>query len=695
MHWGDVMNRISSGEMPPDDQPQPAATQATEIVNWLAARIKEGEAARLAKRERVTFQKLTREEYAHTVYDMLGIHYDAADPSALTEDPSWNGFERIGSVLSFSPAHIEKHFAAAEAVVAEAFPLQRPEKKLIHWKPIDMRPLRYRDSDQPRIDKIRLDVWPGSTFKGQPTHTDPLVVPVSGDYLVRVKLSGMQPRGGRAPHVEIYSVDLNRMLLEQDVVTAEDQPITVERRVHLTAGTHYVRMTNDAPGPSNLPRAGRGHLRPFYTIQEGRYPWQTKITDDQGQPILPFLIVDWVEFEGPLTDSWPSAAQQQYTLAPADGKERAREVITRFAQRLPPSGGAGGGRWIGPHHGPRAGQRRTTRRGAQEHLGGRAVLERFSVHRRRISRREGRTHHRLGTRDAIVLLLVEFAAGCPPARSGRQRHAAEPAVLKAQVERMLHDPKILHFTEAFARQWLQLRLVGMFPPDRKLYPDYDDYLQTSMQRESIEYFREVLQSDLTLREFLDSNWTMLNSRLAAHYGIPDVSVDRFERVTLRPDDHRGGLLTQASIWSLTSDGTRHRPVHRGKWILESIIGRSPPPPPANVKPIEPTPATAPKATLRMKLAAHKERRGLRGVPPADRSAGPGLRQLRRRRALAHAGSGDRWQRRQPAGRRQRRTDGRPKICRRLRAEATAADRPRQVQCGTDRKAGHVCPPPRP
>ena len=117
--------------------------------------------------------------------------------------------------------------------------------------------------------------------------------------------------------------------------------------------------------------------------------------------------------------------------------------------------------------------------------------------------------------------------------------------------------------------------------------------------------REVLQSGLTLRELIHSDWSMMNGMLAQFYGLPEAkgTGDEFQRVSLPAESHRGGLLTQASILSLTSDGVRHRPVHRGVWVMESIFGKSPPPPPANVDPIATNPA-APKATLREKLEAH-------------------------------------------------------------------------------------------
>ena len=189
------------------------------------------------------------------------------------------------------------------------------------------------------------------------------------------------------------------------------------------------------------------------------------------------------------------------------------------------------------------------------------------------------------------------------ARAGKLH---QPAILRAEAQRMMADKRIDAFADSFPRQWLQLRRVGMFPPDRKLYPNYDDYLEKSMVEETTAFFREVMTHNLDIGQFLDSDWTMLNRRLAEHYGIAGVEGEALQRVALKPEDHRGGLLTQASILSLTSDGTRHRPVHRGKWILESLLGKAPPPPPANVPAIKTSAPNQPKMSLRAKLEAHRQ-----------------------------------------------------------------------------------------
>src|SRR4051794_26073981 len=124
--WQEIIERINSGEMPPKkEKVRPTAEESGRVVDWLAARMKEGESSRMASRGRVTYNRLTREEYVNTVRDLIGVQFDANDPGALLEDPEWHGFERLGSVLTLSPANIEKYLAAAETILNEAY----PEKK--------------------------------------------------------------------------------------------------------------------------------------------------------------------------------------------------------------------------------------------------------------------------------------------------------------------------------------------------------------------------------------------------------------------------------------------------------------------------------------------------------------------------------------------------------------------------------------
>ena len=605
-HWADVMERISSGEMPPEDEPKPKAEDAARVVEWMAGQIKDGEAARLAKRERVTFHKLTREEYANTIRDLLGVNFDVTDPTGLPEDPNWHGFERIGSVLSVSPAHVEKYFAAAEAVLNEALPAVAPKtisKRRDVWE------LRYQGQRGKAeklglAEKARVELWP---HDGLDISTD---FPASGDYRMQIKVSGMKPPKGRAPHISIYAKGLDRMLFEQDVVTPEDQPATLDFTFHVPAGRHDIRLTCEAPGPSNLPRHGRYDAGRFFTTIKdsptGRQPWQWKLTDEEGVPIRPFLIVDFVEVEGPLQSSYPSPPPQKIFAPGTQDVAQAREIVTRFAERA---------------------FRRPARPDEIERLVKLVEAEMKSGEKFEAAVKtalvgilcakdflylvEGSAEHvntRLNDWELAARLSYFLWSTMPDERLfdlARTNGLHQPSILRGEVARMLRDPKAERFSTGFPLQWLQLKHVGMFPPDKKLYPDYDAHLEKSMIAEGTEFFREVLEKNLGVREFLDSDWTVLNARLAEHYGIADVKGDEFQRVALRAEDHRGGLLTQAGVLSLTSDGQRHRPVHRGKWVLESIFNKPPPPPPANVKPIEPTPAGQPKATLRMKLEAHK------------------------------------------------------------------------------------------
>ena len=180
---------------------------------------------------------------------------------------------------------------------------------------------------------------------------------------------------------------------------------------------------------------------------------------------------------------------------------------------------------------------------------------------------------------------------------------SKPAILDAQVERMLNSPKAHRFTENFAGQWLDLRKIDATIPDPQLYSDFDYLLQWSMPRETQAFFEEVLRNDMSLLEFVDSDWTMLNERLAAHYGIAGVDGNEFRKVKLPPGSHRGGVMTQASVLKVTADGTRTSPVLRGKWVLERIVGKPPQPPPPDVPAIEPDIRGA--TTIRQQLDKHR------------------------------------------------------------------------------------------
>jgi hypothetical protein len=180
---------------------------------------------------------------------------------------------------------------------------------------------------------------------------------------------------------------------------------------------------------------------------------------------------------------------------------------------------------------------------------------------------------------------------------------SKPAILHAQVERMLNSPRAHRFTENFAGQWLELRKINATIPDPQLYGDFDYLLLWSMPRETELFFEEVVRNDLSLLDFVDSDWTILNERLATLYGIPGVEGNDFRKVKLPAGCHRGGVMTQASVLKVTADGTRTSPVLRGKWILERIIGKPPNPPPPDVPTIEPDIRGA--TTIRQQLDKHR------------------------------------------------------------------------------------------
>ncbi len=589
--WDEVIFRMNSGEMPPKDEPLPKSEELGRVVDWLSARVSEGRAARMAKGGPVSHYRLSRDEYANTVGDLLGVRFDVHMPGVFNEDPRWHGFDRIGSMLSLAPSHVERYIKAAETVLGRAFANSPPKVRKRRYEPGFLK-INRKDTDT----RYRWIYYPGRV--GPHIHTEAQGAQVR----VRIQLSGLQPFGDRAPHLTVWDFVLKRSVFDEDIVTAEDRPVIVE---FVTMSPSF-QIMNDTKG-----HFARHTLSMTSSVlissrdRRGRRPTGYMMFDDDGRPIYPLLLIDWIEYETVATGEADLKKREGLVPATEGDPAETHECIKQFATRA----------WRRP-----ATDIEVTRylkivedelaAGASFQAAYRAAMVGILSSKNFYYITEGSTtdqRNHLNGWELASRLSYFLWSSMPDnellaaARNGTLR---KPDQLRIQLNRMLGAEKIRRLSDSFPKQWLQLHRVGMFPPDPGLYPDYDKWLERSMVLETTNFFSEVFSRNLSIREFLISDWTMVNPRLALHYRMPELTTSGFQRVLLKPEYRRGGVLTQASILSLTSDGTRHRPVHRGVWISEAIFGRTPPSPPPNVEPLAPTPSNKPKATLRQQLEAH-------------------------------------------------------------------------------------------
>jgi hypothetical protein len=531
--------------------------------------------------------RLSRQEYANAVYDLLGVVYDVEAPGTFNEDPRLHGFDRIGSKLSVAPSHVERYLEAAEAVVGQAL----------------------ADSDTPTKTN-RNSAGEGKRRLLQLGEGWGFDLKHSGRYRLRIRASGLPAFTGRIPRLSIWHRHHKRSFDGVDLVAAEDDPELIEFEGLFPSGGYdirnHARTRNHANGAYKLFRNQTIDATNSVATLKTRHPspW-TKVVDEQGRPVMPLLLVDWIEIEGPLKTEADLAKRKGLLPTDKTDANEIRSCLKRFAERA----------WRRPV--PAAEMEQYVKLIAAEQEAGesfksayRAALASMLLSRSFFNIEEGSPNEKRAKVNDFELAsrLSFFLWSSMPdeplfdaARSGKLHR---PDMLEQQVDRMLADPKITRFLESFPVQWLQLHRVGMFQPDPKLYPEYDPWLEESMVLETTAYFAELFNENLPLREAIDSDWTMLNSRLAIHYGLTGPHPRGVTRVTLGPETGRGGLLTHASILSLTSDGTRHRPVHRGAWVSEAILAHTPPPPPPNVDPLEPVVGDKPKTTIRTQLEAH-------------------------------------------------------------------------------------------
>ena len=186
----------------------------------------------------------------------------------------------------------------------------------------------------------------------------------------------------------------------------------------------------------------------------------------------------------------------------------------------------------------------------------------------------------------------------------RDHRLRDPDVLRSQIHRMLLDPKSRALVENFGGQWLETRNLASLQPDPDKFPQFDASLRHDMQQETQLFFQSIIRGDCAISDFIGANYTFLNDRLASFYGIPGVQGRQFRRVDLPPDSHRGGILTQASVLTVSSYPARTSPVLRGKWILQNLLDSAPPPPPSNVPNLDEK-AIGASMSMRQQLEQHR------------------------------------------------------------------------------------------
>lgn len=633
--WAELIERVNAGDMPPEGEPRPTQDEIEMFVTKVHALIREGRAARMAARPAVAHYRLSRTEYQNTVYDLLGVRYDPTQPGGLNEDTLWHGFERIGSELTLSPSHIDRYYRAADLVLDRAFPSEplrsrtvrktaaelhygggKPQQEALQRLGIT-RPLR----NLLFPGQVKTALSPGWFGKTGPEH--------SGLYKVRIQASGMRPLGGQPAHLSIGKQTSSATvagLIEFDVTAAEDEPQVYEFEVFLEMPTtlHFAVVATDVlderRGGAFRHALGSRTAYLFTHTSETMLlnPNAPQMFDGEGNGLFSIVLLDWVEWEGPLQT--PAEQARRTDVIPPDdaSTQMVAEHLLRFAQRA----------WrrpVLPEELEDYLQSYTELRQEGETLAEayRVALQGLLTSRNFFYVVEGEPDDREHLTDWELATRLSYFLWSSMPDEGLFA-AADNADLRGdgltnQVDRMLTDSRIDRFIDDFARQWLQLHRVGMFPPDSKLYPNYDDWLEVSLCSEVIEYFRELFSNNRPLHDFLDSDWTMANARLCDFYGLPEPKSNGFQRVSLGPEDHRGGLLTMGAVLGLTSDGTRQRPVHRGVWLSEAIFNKTPPPPPANVDPIEPVPPEGEKVTIRQRLAVHAQNASCaachRGIDP--------------------------------------------------------------------------------
>jgi mono/diheme cytochrome c family protein len=574
--WQNLLAQVRSGEMPPPERPRPTAAEIEAFSRAVGEAL--ARADRNAKPDpgRVTIRRLNRTEYDNTIRDLVGVDFQPSED--FPSDDVGHGFDNIGDVLTLSPVLMERYLAAAESIMQRAIVPDPPKPPVRHVS------ARYTE---PAGAHVPQTLFRPVTSKGMLHSLYQLTM--DGDYTFRVRAYAKQV-GNEPVHIALNADGKELKQFDVTATTEKDAQV-FEAKLPLLKGGRRMGVT---------------FLNEFKNDKEQRT-----------------LFVEYLELTGPADTRPPSQARLLACDTTKAKAEQTRLVLARFASKAyrHPATPAEIERLAKLAEGAEA-------RGEKWEAGIQLAMQAVLVSPKFLFRVE--LDHRPDTAEPHPLDEYQLAArlsyflwsSMPDDElfdlAGKK---ALTANLDAQVRRMLKDPKADALVENFALQWLQLRRLKTFAPDPKLFPTFDEPLRQAMLRETELFFQAIMREDRSILDLIDADYTYLNERLAHHYGIGDtngtwagqkpskpggqpIRGEQFVRVSL-PGKERGGLLTQASILTVTSNPTRTSPVKRGRWVLEQLLGTPPPPPPPNVPELAETEKAVLSGSLRQRMEQHR------------------------------------------------------------------------------------------
>jgi mono/diheme cytochrome c family protein len=604
--WLKVAEQLKTGTMPPPAERRPDNGTAKELLDWIDQQIADAENVRRQTHGRAVMRRLNQTEYANTVRDLLQVDVDLE--GVLPDDSIAGGFDTAAESLHFSSYLLAGYLKAANRALDAVFANgPRPWVQDLRIDPKTEIATRRKDVYRHLDDGVA--VFASDLASNIQIVFWKFLTRFPGKYRFRISAYAYQTDQPVLFHINGGTENLGEPPYLIDYFEVPPgEPTVVEFVAELEARRNIRLLVDTKTRPRDLQRNGGA-------------------ADYEG----PGLVVQWLEVEGPLLDSWPPPSYRlllgNLPQQPVAGEQERREVVSqqplKDAERI-----------------LRAFARRAFRRPATDDeiqlllgrvrikweqgasferalrvgLKGVLVSPHFLFLRQQVRPVGGgetsRDSQRSGQLDEFSLAsrLSYFLWSSMPdeelLRLAQQGELSDPDVLHDQVERLLADEKVKAFTENFAGQWLGLREIDATQPDRQLYPEYDKLLRASMIKEVYLFFDEVLNHDLSLTNFVDSDFSMLNGRLAEHYGVPDVTGLEFRKVSLSQNLHRGGVMTMAAILKVTANGTTTSPIVRGAWVLDALLGTPPPRPPMGVAAVEPDIRGA--TTIREQLARHRQ-----------------------------------------------------------------------------------------